>query len=126
MKAEQKQKMEQVGIYDPNKGIQVLITAEKYVERHKTYLFCVRDVGADYKGAVTPQQFALEEGSKRAQRNPAEDPNEVKKYLPYVPHPLLIIGGVAVVATTVVLVVAIRKKRKKTATVSQLEEPTDE
>ena len=111
-KEEQKNVLEQAGLYDPEKGIPLVKGDYKHVKLGESYLFCVGGNDGEEKTALSPYHFAVPEEQFYPSMFTQE---EILAHLPYVPHPLLI-GGIAVaiagaVATTVLL---IRKKKKKT------------
>ena len=77
-----------------------------------TYLFCVRDPDhlPDH-WASCYSQFALS-GNLAVPWYDKYNPDVIKEYLPYVPHPLFI---AAIIGTALVTVILFIRKRKKTA-----------
>lgn len=113
MLVQQKQALERAEMYDPDKGVPDVMPTRD-LERDTTYLFCVKDWLGGYKGPTSHQHFALEENSNLAKSQPVYDPNEIKKLLPYVPHPLLICSAVVAVLLTVLFI--LQKKQRKQLT----------
>lgn len=78
--AQQKQLMENAGIFYPSVGIPVLGNKVP-LEIDASYLFCVVDLDATYKYAVNPTQYALSPGSALANTAPYFDPSEILAYI---------------------------------------------
>lgn len=75
-----------------------------------TYLFCVRERDRlQERWASNYSQFALS-GNLAVPWYDKYNPNVIKEYLPYVPHPLLIL---AIIGGTVLAVIVVIRRRKK-------------
>ena len=114
MIVQQKQALERAGMYDPAEGVHD-ISPKRDLEKNTVYLFCVRDWQGNYKAPTSHMHFALEENSRAAQTDPTYDPKEIKKLLPYVPHPLLIFGGTSAVVLGILLILHKKSFQKENA-----------
>ena len=120
-KEEQKKVLEQVGIYDPDKGIPLVKGDTKHVKLNETYLFCVQGEDGEKKYA-SPAFFAFPE-EQLFPNSGVFDQEEILRHLPYVPHPLLIFGVAAAVIVLVgvvtFFVIRARKKKKEEAEIPE-------